>query len=644
MIYVWLYTATLTLLLTGFWTTGWAILGRQANTLGQLKQLARLTVGLGFWTASLFTLAACGQLHLPGLVLPLLLLAGLTFWRGPRWGGPRWARPACTTWRDPAHWVPAGLLAVFLLPSYLLTLTPQIGWDDGVYHLTLPKLWLAAAGFRPVEFSVYSHWPLNTELLFALAMLVSGPLVSGPVLAKLLHFGFGLAGLSALFASGLIHPLSRWLAIGLFLANGVVAFELRVAYVDLAAAFYLLAAFLFLEAAITSSADADRAATTTHLLLAGLAAGLLAGTKVTGVLGVVAVAALYPADLVREKLGSQTGLGHERPGHERPGHERPALPVRKFLLCFVLPVLVLWTPWLLRTALFTGNPVYPLGYARWGGPDWSSELAHQFQTWQNGIGMGRGLLDYLLLPLRVILAGGPGYHRFDGELGKFWLVVLPATLFAWRQPRVRRALGVAALYFGFWALSSQQMRFLIPLLPLLALAAATAFDTWLQGLSSRARWVVCAVAFALLTVFLIQIYARPLGSGWKLLRVYGQVDPAQLKASATPPVFRFINEVLPADARVLFLNTNQTFHCDRDFLADSFFEASQIADWLRPATTVAELQQRLRARRITHILYENRDWGIAYPAALQQLLNDSRAAEVLFRADNGQFVLFALRG
>ena len=39
--------------------------------------------------------------------------------------------------------------------------------------------------------------------------------------------------------------------------------------------------------------------------------------------------------------------------------------------------------------------------------------------------MGRDAVDYLLLPWRVILEGGRGYDHFDGELGAFWIVVLP---------------------------------------------------------------------------------------------------------------------------------------------------------------------------------------------------------------------------
>ena len=42
------------------------------------------------------------------------------------------------------------------------------------------------------------------------------------------------------------------------------------------------------------------------------------------------------------------------------------------------------------------------------------------------------------------------------------------------------------------------------------------------------------------------------------------------------PVFRAIDADVPADGRLLFINTNHGFFCHRDFIADSFFEASQI--------------------------------------------------------------------
>jgi hypothetical protein len=94
---------------------------------------------------------------------------------------------------------------------------------------------------------------------------------------------------------------------------------------------------------------------------------------------------------------------------------------------------------------------------------------------------------------------------------------------------------------------------------------------------------------------------------------------------------------------MLLLNTNQGFFIEREYLADSFFEASQIADWLRPASTVGEVRQRLESRGITHVLIEHRNWGIRYPDALLALLRDPAQVEQRYRSRNGRFTLLELR-
>ena len=74
-----------------------------------------------------------------------------------------------------------------------------------------------------------------------------------------------------------------------------------------------------------------------------------------------------------------------------------------FVARFGIPILALGAPWYAKTALATGNPVYPFAFEVFGGRDWSTALAAQFGNWHAALGMGREPLDYLLLPLRVLV-------------------------------------------------------------------------------------------------------------------------------------------------------------------------------------------------------------------------------------------------
>jgi hypothetical protein len=383
----------------------------------------------------------------------------------------------------------------------------------------------------------------------------------------------------------------------------------------------LVSGFLFALRARTPDASAPA-----HLLLAGICCGVAAGTKVTGIGGAAVVAAVYAPELARAARAG--GLG-------------PAS--RTFLLRFALPVLLLWLPWLVKSTWYTGNPVYPLLFGWLGGPEWSADLSARFLAWQRSIGMGREPIDYLWLPVRVLLEAGPGYARFGGSLGAFWLALLPLTLaLGMRQRPVRCALGAAALGFAAWALSSQQLRLLIPTLTLPAFAAGLVVADRIEGIASPiARRALRGAALALAICLVVWENAGDLLDGFRRLLVYRARPPAA--GSEVPPVHRFIDAELPADARILFLNDNRGFFCEREYVADSFFEASQIADWLRDARDPDEAMRRLAARGLSHVLVHHRDWGIDYPEALDALLADPRRAERLYRSPDGSHTLLRLR-
>jgi len=207
------------------------------------------------------------------------------------------------------------------------------------------------------------------------------------------------------------------------------------------------------------------------LVLAGIACGVLAGSKWTGVFGALC---LLPLLWIYQA---------------RDGRCAPAGSIRARLqptLQFALPCVLLAVPWYVRSAVQTGDPLYPLLYDWLGGPDWSSGLTKKLLAWQNSIGMGRTLGDYLLLPVRVALKGNIDYQSFGARLNPLWLGGVPLALALGRTlPTVRRALGASGIYFVFWALSSQQSRFLLPILPLLALSAGLAVDRALERLPAR---------------------------------------------------------------------------------------------------------------------------------------------------------------
>ncbi|MEL7059502.1 MAG: phospholipid carrier-dependent glycosyltransferase, partial [Acidobacteriota bacterium] len=595
-----------------------------------LRELGTWVAGLAMWITVLFALGVLGLWSRPVFVGAFLVLGALG--AAAPWVERRLAVTAApaggaTSAREPTATPearPRGIAALLWLAGcgaallggalFAMAAGPTVSWDADVYHLALPKLFLDHGGFRPVEGNVYSIWPLGVQMIFGLAMAVDDY-----VLAKLTHFGLGLltGGTTFLLARrvGLGRPAAL-AATAAFFANGVVLFEMRVAYVDLAMAFAMAAGQCFL---LTTLDDAGpEARRRAHLVLLGSTCGLLAAAKVTGIaLAAIALLPLLVA-VVRRRL--------------------PVAP----LAWVVAPIAALWLPWLARSVALTGNPAYPFLYSVFGGPDWSPALGDQLATWQRSIGMGRSVEDFLFLPLRVILEGGEGYARFDGELGSHWLLGVPLAIVgalgsSRRAAAVRRLLLVAGSLFAFWAASSQQMRFLIPMLPLVAVAAAAGLER--LGGRWRARALLPAVIALLLMVGSLWAERRLLTSGARHVAIYqetggvgrwGEIPPPQ------PPIFARL-DALPSETKILFLGSNRRFWTQRELWADSFFEASQIRDALAAAPDV---DAALRARSVTHVLWAKRQPPIAWPSPLLDLLRDPRRAQPVAQDDD--HVLLAL--
>jgi 4-amino-4-deoxy-L-arabinose transferase-like glycosyltransferase len=582
----------------------------------RFRGVMRLCLGTAFWTGAAFFLCAIHRFTVTATAtLALIAVAGaLPFVRPRSIRFPGGYRPASFV-------MAAGCLLPIiaaLLVALISSMHPSLSWDANVYHLVIPKRYIAHEGFVFLPFNVYSNWPLNGELLFALAMLMRDY-----ILANSVQWLFGVCSACAVCSYVRARHSIRFgfLAVLLMLFNASYYWEMRTAYVDIIYGFFLVAAFIFTEQALD---DPDRRRP--YLLLAGISGGLMAGIKVTGFAGVAPVTIYY---LLRAAGQRQLRRG-----------------LREIGICFFLPVVILALPWVMKAAWYTGNPVYPFLYGVFGGPDWSPALTRQFVAWQSSIGMGRSIGDYILLPFRVILSAGLGYASFDGMMSPLWIVLLPITLVAAKWNRtVRSCLVIAGIYFVCWAVSSQQMRLLLPIIPILAIGAALAMGELQDRLITRRA--VAAAAFTAIygvaSVLVVAEMRRLSETTGQAFALYRENDRRKVKELAVPPIFNFINRQLPSNAELVFFNINLGFHCERQYIADSCFEASQIADWLRSCSSPEEIALRLKSRGITHILYSTLDWHIEYPSALENFLNDNSLLELLGQSSDNKLFVFALK-
>lgn len=238
-------------------------------------------------------------------------------------------------WRElgPVRWIVA-VVALAVGARVLRGLVaPPLAWDSLTYHLPKAARWIQASGFvgtsGPDAARYYDHFPPYGEILWAWAMVV----VRGDALLSaaqgLVWAAIVLAGHACARELGASRRNAALAALGLAAVPAVASWTTS-AYVDDVALELLLLGCVFVVRALRPATAYSDAA------LAGLAFGLLAGTKTTGVLlAPIAVGALLAA----------RGKGW-RPRLAAAGVGAAATAIG--------------LPPYLRAALATGNALYPI--------------------------------------------------------------------------------------------------------------------------------------------------------------------------------------------------------------------------------------------------------------------------------------------
>lgn len=543
-----------------------------------------VVVGFGMYAPGVLCLAAVGVLYAPvlwgAIAAPLVLGAaelGALFRAPPGWDGlspvQRRERPSMAS-----VLAVCGVVAI-LLASLAPALSPHVLHDARVYHLGLPNAYLQAHGLVRFPHLVFANTPLNTEMLYTLALAAGGP----PV-AKLLHLacGIGVVTLTAALGRRLFTPTVGTVAAFFTLATPLFVGQLPTAYVDVAATLAFLAAVWgILRWAQTGDVG--------PLRVGAVALGLFAGMRYTSLYGVFAVCVAVAAVLLRRR-GS------------RARHWAAAFG--PLLLGLVLGA----GPWLVKNAVHVGNPVFPIATGLFGlGPLSATEQARMALLVQEH-GMGHGPVALALLPWRLTVLGNPGYATFDGVLTPLWLIALPAVVLWRRMPVGVGLLGIlAGTYAVAWAAGTHVARYLLPVTPLFSLLAVGGLLRLAgpEDRETRESRLAALGGLLLAGVWWAPVLARVLLSVGQYGPVaWGRETAADFLARTDPaaPMHAYMDRMLPQDAVVMGLWENRMLRCPRRLEGDAVYEAPRWLDRFGAAEDGAALAAALHAEGLTHLL------------------------------------------
>ena len=511
--------------------------------------------------------------------------------------------------------VAALLAALPAALAFVAALAPPTGKDALQYHLSLPKVFVAAGGLVDVPDTIPNYFALGAEMHGVWAMLV-GRIVSpraGEAAFGAVMFAFFPLLLAAVFGWARERGLDRdwaWLAAAM-VAGVPTVFEVAgIGYVDLALALYVT---LAIRSVARWWDTRDRA----DLAESALALGFALSVKLTAGFVVFVFALIV---LVRTR---RTDPGDPRaPESLAVGLAAPAV------------ALAVGCPWYLRTWARTGSAVFPFFPDIWPGraPGWDPERSAMLVGF-NALygGAHKGLVDYLLTPLSLSLMGQREIAAlYEGVLGVSFLVGAALIVWAWARGRLDAQLKIAAVtvgaFFVWWLASAQVLRYLLPTLPLLAVASAGAGAALASsGHGRRAlSWALTVSVLAGEVVILAWIAGDD-----PLLAVLGGEPRAAYLGRRLDyySYYGLINTSLPADAKVWLVDMRRdTYHLERPYVGDYLFEDYTLRQWIAAARTGVDVQRRARAAGITHVLIRH---DILFDYAQSPLVDDR-----LPRADN----------
>lgn len=493
---------------------------------------------------------------------------------------------------DAVWWVPA-IVACGL--GLVAALAPEIEYDALWYHLWLPEQWLAQGRLVDIVQEYPSLYPGGWELLNGAALAAGGP-----VAAKLLHFAcLPLAAWAGtLVARELAPAASRSLVVALIVTAPTMLWESSTAYVDLALAWFVTMA---LVAAIRYHRTDDTRWRVVGALMVGGAMAIKHLAIVVFAMGVLWL-------LAREAMRAPVGR------------------TLRSVLAATLIALSIPAPWYARAWRDSGNPVFPEMYRLFGARPadrWSSDVEASLSRFKERFGMGRTPSALARLPWDLTVHGA----RFGGTFGPLFLLLAPFACLARNRRQLTVLLAGTLGYIAVWAspIGSLQLRFLLPVVPALAVLAAVGGGV-LVGAVRRLTGGVGAAAVRVAIVVLLVVNLPPFmnwhdtdrqgGDGWLTHVLRGVPAGVVLGAESTDdylarsvPTYRAWREIdarTAPDARVLTFAGGDHLYSHRARLPADAAMATPIT-WGRLAGDESRMIAAAEKAAVSFVLFDRRE-------------------------------------
>lgn len=433
-----------------------------------------------------------------------------------------WDIPWKTLKDDWRLYLVLGLFGVLTLASAFL---PPYLWDEQVYQTLLYARFPEAAGKIDNPYAAYPLLPhfslmwvrsLGGLSLPRLAVWLLSLFLGGKLYLETRRRCKNPAFAAVASAVVMLSPLA------LVLHNGF--------YAESFIALFALAGFVTLENPGEDTAPGGEAR---RQLLAGVFAGACVAVKLTG-LGAALMLAIVASK-------------------------------RRYFRCFFAAAVFAALPFFIRPWLTFGNPLYPFGSALWG-----SEKAKLVENVYRALGSDYGTGKIVGTATGWITVCFTGGKVYDGVVCGFGVLALTILLFVslWRSRDKASLVSLGALAAGyfFWAMTSQQSRFLYPLLFVAVLLLADNFQVF-EGRRAQLAAIGLPVVGAVLSWQTLYPQLVTHVTAWRIIPMARREPGRFLAVTTNDPAYfnalKLLGQVAPENARVLLLGERRGLYVPR---------------------------------------------------------------------------------
>lgn len=456
--------------------------------------------------------------------------------------------------------------------NFLGATVPETFFDSQFYLLGLPNQWRLQnkISFNPYIFA--SLYPFNINMLYLMALVLNNDIT-----AKILHWSFGIVScvLVYSFLKRYFSKTMALIAVVIFYTVPTVmavswktAIELGITMFEIAMVLCMMEYFIKKEKF--------------WLILSGIFAGFALGSKYLVLLEFFSISiSFFVFKLVLEK-------------------ERFLSSLKSFLY-FLIPALIVASPWYIRNLILTGNPVFPF-------------FAHKVGFIKPRV-VGNIFADppfpkfsfknYFLFLWPLTL----GQLQQESYPGGVFLVFFP-LLFMFKN--VDRRIKFLSIYVLFcillWSTIGRfYLRYFIPVLSIVAIIygyflSENNFSKFIKTvIYFLLIFIICSnINFAMRILQITQTPAQFVFTDMSIKEYLSTQRPSY--PCPYYQVVDWINKNLPKDSTILLLGETRGLFFERKFLTHGVLEYSPLIETLKKVDNSTELYNEFKKQNITHIL------------------------------------------